>query len=248
MTNNQDTNPKASVLAIGNEILTGKTLDANSNWIAQKLSDHGIRLCEIRVIPDDEKVIISSLKELKAHYDFVVTTGGIGPTHDDITAKSIAKCFYTNLEVNKQAYECLVQYYGSEDQMNTGRKKMAMIPQGAKLIPNPVTAAPGFHIGNVYVLAGVPKIVKAMLDYVLEKEKPGMPYLIKQILSTYPESCISDALSSIQNKYEDVEIGSYPAFDNPDYSVKIIIRGLNEKSLSKAAKDVRRALSEIEKE
>ena len=220
----------AAIIPIGNEILSGKTLDKNSNWIAGKLSEHGVRLREIRVIPDDKNRIVATVNELRARHNIVITTGGIGPTHDDITAGSIADAFGRNLVRHPQAYETLKSFYGEEN-LNSGRLKMAMTPEGASLIDNPVSGAPGFRVDNVYVLAGVPDIMKAMMTQVLNDIVPGQPFLSKIIACPFPESRISKALEDIQNTFPDIDIGSYPSYRDGAYSVNIIARGQIEQDL-----------------
>lgn len=231
----------ASIIPIGNEILSGKTLDKNSNWIAAKLSEHGIRLQQIRVIPDDKNRIVATVNELRARYNIVITTGGIGPTHDDITAESIADAFGRNLVRHPQAYETLKSFYGEEN-LNSGRLKMAMIPEGASLIDNPVSGAPGFRVDNVYVLAGVPDIMKAMMTQVLNDIVPGQPFLSKIIACPLPESRISEALEDIQNTFPDIDIGSYPSYRDGTYRVNIIARGQIEQDLMDVEAAVKKML------
>ena len=151
---------------IGNEILSGRTQDANTPWLAENLVSMGVVLHQVRIVPDIEDEIVAAVNELRKKVDYVFTTGGIGPTHDDITASSIAKAFGITLELNKDAYDILARHYGGEQHVTAPRKKMAMIPAGASLINNPVSGAPGFQIGNVFVLAGVPRIMQAMFDEV----------------------------------------------------------------------------------
>ena len=149
----------AALIIIGDEILSGRTLDKNTQYVAEHLNTAGVQLAEVRIIPDEERKIIGTVNELRAVYDYIFTTGGIGPTHDDITAESIAKAFGVKVELHAEAYEMLKSYYDKEEDITPARKKMAYIPEGAALIPNPVSGAAGIHIGNVYVMAGVPRIM-----------------------------------------------------------------------------------------
>jgi molybdenum cofactor synthesis domain-containing protein len=167
-----ETAPTASVLIIGNEILSGRTPDANLAYIAKKLAGIGVKLCEARVVPDIEADIVKAVNELRAHYTYVITTGGIGPTHDDITASSVAKAFGKKLIEHPEARTRLMAYY-TETSINPARLRMAMIPEGADLIDNPISAAPGFRVENVYVLAGVPGIMQAMMDQIAATMKHG---------------------------------------------------------------------------
>ena len=168
----QTSNPKAALVIIGDEILSGRTLDANTQHIAITLGKFGVELKEVRVIPDDELKIVATINELRKAFRYVFTTGGIGPTHDDITSSSIAKAFGVEVYKNEKAYLLLEEYYGKEN-LNEGRAKMAYVPEGARLIDNPVTIAPGFCMDNVYVMAGIPKIMHAMLDAILPELEKG---------------------------------------------------------------------------
>ena len=233
----------AGVLPIGNEILSGRTQDTNSSWIAKRLGERGIRLSEIRVIPDDEDRIISSLNEFRGRYDYVITTGGIGPTHDDITAACIAKALGRALLPNAQARQILLDYYGGNDEeLTPPRLKMTMIPDGARLIHNPVSGAPGFHIDNIFTLAGIPQIMKAMMEYVLEEMAPGQPFLSKIIESPRSEGQIAEQLTKIQEQFPDVDIGSYPAAKDGKFSVNLIVRGQDEDRLNDAETAIRMML------
>ena len=237
----------AAILPIGNEILSGKTLDSNSNWIAQKLGMHGIRLREIRAIPDDKNTIIDAVNTLRRKFSYVFTTGGIGPTHDDITADAMADAFGVNLVRDNKAYEILLDYYGL-DEMNPGREKMALIPEGAKLIQNPVTAAPGFRIENVFVMAGVPKIMKAMMEDILDSFEPGLPFLARHISCNYPESVVAELLTAIQTEHSNVDIGSYPRIkEDGSFMVNVVVRGQEEKALESAEKAIQQALESLKK-
>ena len=243
----EDSIRKAAIVPIGNEILAGRTMDTNSHWIAQKLSDAGILLQDISVIPDETSRIIEKINQLRQIYDVVITTGGIGPTHDDITAQSIADAFQTPLIEHPQALEILTQFYGT-DHLNSGRLKMAQIPQGASLIPNPISAAPGFYIDNVYVLAGVPDIMKSMMGYVLSLLGHAQPYISKIIKCPLPESHISSELAKIQDDFKDLDIGSYPSHKNGAFAVNIIVRGQSEICLNKAQKTIESMIARLQSE
>ena len=231
----------AAILIIGNEILSGRTQDRNVSFISEWLNSNcGISVLEVRIIPDIQKIIIQSIIILSKKYNYVFTTGGIGPTHDDITASSISKAFRKKYEINSEAYKILEKYYGKND-FNTPRQKMSKMPKGSKLIYNPSSAAPGFKIKNVFVLPGVPSILNSMIDNC-------KPFLIKGIkiesktLNLFTvESKISKELEEIQNKYySDLTIGSYPFFRLGKVGVSIVIRGENKKKLTNCYKEIKK--------
>ena len=228
----------AALIIIGDEILSGRTHDKNTPWIAEQLNTLGIRLAEGRVIPDIKDKIIETVNLLRGTHDYVFTTGGIGPTHDDITAESIAAAFGVPLELNDEAYAELLSYYKDENEITESRKKMAMIPRGAKLVENPVSGAPGIHIENVYVFAGVPRIMQSMFDAVAPTLKGGKPVISRSVTADLPESLIADGLTKIQNNYDDVAIGSYPKYLNGKFATSLVMRGINEESLQQAVNDV----------
>ena len=204
----------AAIIIIGNEILSGRTLDQNSNFIAKRCSKIGIVLEEVRVIPDIEQIIIKSVKMLSKNFKNVFVTGGIGPTHDDITAKSVALAFKKNLILNKRAKNLLINYYNKTNfELNKNRMKMAYLPARSTLILNPVSAAPGFKVKNVWVMAGVPKIMQAMfLNSIEPKLKKGKITKIKSVRVNKPEGDIADILNSLNNEFPHIDIGSYPFF------------------------------------
>lgn len=241
MTHTVGTSPqkdyRAALIVIGNEILSGRTQDKNVNWLALKLLERGISLAEVRVIPDIEDRIIRTVRDIQFEVDYVFTTGGIGPTHDDITAESIAKAFDTELELNADAKLMLENHYGP-DNLTPARMKMAMIPKGAELIPNPVSGAPGFIIQGVYVMAGVPKIMQAMLDHVLPGLKGGSLILSRTVSCHLSESKIAEALADVQKKWPNVEIGSYPQFKEGSFAVNIVLRCVDAVMLEAATQDV----------
>lgn len=228
----------AALLVIGNEILSGRTEDKNINWIACKLVGKGITLSEVRVVPDMSERIVAAVRELSVRYDYLFTTGGIGPTHDDITAGCIAQAFGTPIIENAEARAVLVKHYGGEEHLNPARLKMAQVPRGATLIPNPVSGAPGFVLENVCVMAGVPKIMQAMLDHVLPSLAGGDIVLSRTVTSRLAESRIAQGLAEIQEKFSNVEIGSYPHFQAGNFGVSLVLRSTDEAALVLAEKEV----------
>lgn len=221
----------ACLIIIGNEILSGRTQDKNIAFIAKNLTDIGISLTEVRVIPDHEPTIIDTVNYCRAMFDYIFTTGGIGPTHDDISSGCIAKCFSVPLIRNKEAEKILLAHYGAEN-LNSARLKMAEIPDGARLIYNPVSAAPGFIIGNVYVMAGVPRVMQAMFDGIKSELRGGDKVLSRTISIYVTEGVIADWLTSLQNQFPDVEIGSYPFIRNQRLGTSLVCRSGNIESLS----------------
>lgn len=234
MTENAAPNPTAAVLIIGNEILTGKTQDINLNAIALRLLPLGIRLSEARVVADDEEAIIAAVNALRAANDYVFTTGGIGPTHDDITAVYVAKAFGRALVENPEARARLLHYYGPE-KLTATRLLMARMPEGATLIDNPVSAAPGFQIENVFVMAGVPDIMRAMFDGCVARLRSGPAYQSRTINCLVPESLIAEKLGAIAAGFADCSIGSYPWFRLGQYGLSLVVRGTDGARLDAAA-------------
>lgn len=233
----------AAVLVIGNEILSGRTQDTNTNTIAKALSGHGIKLLEVRVVPDIADRIIQAVNDLRSRYDYVLSTGGIGPTHDDITADSMAAAFGVGIDVRQDAYDILLKHYG-KDELSDARLRMARIPDGAVLIPNPVSSAPGFQLGNVYVMAGVPQIMQAMLDYVVRGLERGAAILSASLSCTLPESALADAMGALQDKYPDVEVGSYPYFRSGIHGLSIAVRGIDKDVLKAAIYEIAEIVKE----
>ena len=199
----------ASYLIIGDEILSGRTQDKNLNFIAKGLVDVGIVLKEVRVVPDNESEIIEAVNHLRKKYNYLFTTGGIGPTHDDITSAAIAKAFDDELVKNKEAEEILIYHYG-EGNVNEARLKMAYIPSRGKLLDNPVSSAPGFIVENVIVMAGVPQIMQSMFNIAKKSLIGGDKIISKEIKTLMVESQIAKELTDLQNKFDDIAIGSYP--------------------------------------
>lgn len=228
----------AALIIIGDEILSGRTHDKNIPYVAEKLGDVGVRLTEVRVIPDHADKIVDTVNEMREAHDYVFTTGGIGPTHDDITAENVARAFGVELELSDDAYAELLAYYKDESQITESRKKMAMIPKGAVLIDNPVSGAPGINIGNVYVMAGVPRIMQSMLDAIIPTLKGGKPVESRSVSADLPESLIADGLTEIQNQYPMLVIGSYPKYQNGRFGTTLVLRGIDDEALSNATQEV----------
>ncbi|MBE2191746.1 MAG: competence/damage-inducible protein A [Alphaproteobacteria bacterium] len=231
-------NHGAVLLIIGNEILSGRTQDTNTPWIANKLAERGIRLLEVRVVPDIEERIVEALHELRGKAQYVFTTGGIGPTHDDITTQSVARALNLPIVLDPKAKDVLLEFYGSQDQLTSARLKMAHVPSGAVLVPNPVSGAPGYRIENVFVLAGVPRIMQSMLDHILPELQFGVPILSNTVTCNLMESTIAEKLAKIQDCYDDVEIGSYPHFRSGELGLSVVLRSPENDSLHKATIEV----------
>ena len=218
---------KASILIIGNEILSGRTQDTNTSTLANWLNSIGVKVSEVRIIPDDENIIVETLNFLRKNYDYVFTTGGIGPTHDDITAQSVSKAFGLKYEVHKEAFKILEAYY-KPGEFNEGRQKMVWMPEKASLILNPTSGAPGFNVENVFCLPGVPSILKSMLGGIKNKIVGGEPILSHTISLRTVESEIANSLTKVQDQNQDVEIGSYPFFHAGKLGVSIVLRSENQ--------------------
>ena len=233
----------ASILIIGNEILSGRTQDKNIAFISKWLNlNCGITVAEVRIIPDVEKIIIKNIRSLSKKYDYVFTTGGIGPTHDDITAKSIAKAFTIKYGYHTEAYKILESYYGKEE-FNDGRKKMAKMPMSAKLIYNPSSAAPGFVTKNVLSLPGLPSILNSMIENCKKYLIKGLKVHSSTINLFTVESNISHQLGLIQKRYKKfVEIGSYPFFRLGKIGVSIVSRSTSKIKLNKVNKDLKKVI------
>ncbi|MFQ5345253.1 MAG: competence/damage-inducible protein A [Mariprofundus sp.] len=226
----------AAMLVIGNEVLSGRTREANAWLAAQELFSRGCRLAEIAVIPDVDEAIVSTLNRLRNQFDAVITSGGIGPTHDDITMESVAKAFGVELIEHRFIVQAMQEYYGNEG-MNDGRRRMTRVPATASLIRCEKTIAPGAHIDNVYILAGVPDIFASQLESILD-DFGSTPYQRHEIEVTLPESLFAAGLTAIQQQYDDVEIGSYPGRCGPDPCGKICLSSQNPERLKQATADV----------
>ena len=227
---NKKTKVNAAILIIGNEILSGRTQDTNTSTIATWLNSIGVKVEEVRVIPDIEKTIIDTLNILKTTHDYVFTTGGIGPTHDDITAESVSKAFGLKYEIHKEAYKILEAYY-KPGEFNEGRQKMVWMPENANLILNPTSGAPGFNVKNVFCLPGVPSILKSMLGGLTNRIVGGEPILSYTINLRTVESEIASSLTKVQDLNKDVEIGSYPFFHAGKLGVSIVLRSVNQSKI-----------------
>jgi molybdenum cofactor synthesis domain-containing protein len=227
---NKNAKVNAAILIIGNEILSGRTQDTNTSTLATWLNSIGVKVGEVRVIPDVEKTIVDTLNLLRTTYNYVFTTGGIGPTHDDITAESVSKTFGLKYEIHKEAYEILEAYY-KPGEFNEGRQKMVWMPKNANLILNPTSGAPGFSVENVFCLPGVPSILKSMLGGLTNNIVGGEPILSLTISLRTVESEIADSLTKVQNNNKDVEIGSYPFFQAGKLGVSIVIRSEDQSKI-----------------
>lgn len=227
----------AGIIIIGNEILSGRIQDINVQYIALKLNQLGIHLREVRIVPDIEDYIVEAVLHFHTSYDYVITTGGIGPTHDDITAESVAKAFGRDVEFNERAMDILRARYGTEH-LSEGRKLMALMPKDVTLIKNPVTSAPGFQIENVFVLAGIPVVMQGMLDSVLDIIIPDHPILSSTIHCNLAEGDLAGGLSELQQKLPDVDIGSYPFWRLGHFGTSIVVRGQKEDVISEASNQI----------
>jgi molybdenum cofactor synthesis domain-containing protein len=225
----------ACLIIIGNEILSGRTVDANLSYIATRLGEIGICMAEARIVPDDEVAIVEAVNACRARHHYVFTTGGIGPTHDDITAQSIAEAFGRRFERNREAERRLLAYYPPE-RVNAARMSMADMPEGVELIDNPISVAPGFRLENVYVLPGVPQIMQAMLDGLLPRLEGGARVRSRAITVLAPEGDVAAAsLGDIQARFPGLEIGSYPFFRPEGPGTTIVFRGTDQAQIDAAA-------------
>lgn len=230
----------AALCIIGNEILSGRTQDKNLAYIGERLNALGIRLAEVRVVRDDESAIVEAVRALSERYTYVFTSGGIGPTHDDITTACIAKAFGAAVERNPEAMRRLTAHYANTGiEFNEARRKMADIPAGAALIDNPVSAAPGFIIANVHVLPGVPRIMQAMFEGLTGRLTGGAPVLSHTVGCTIGEGTVAAGLGEIQARYPDVEIGSYPYFRAGHFGTSLVLRSTDAARLAAATEEVR---------
>lgn len=233
----------AAVLVIGNEVLSGRVRDANIGWLADTLKGLGIKLAEARVIADIEAEIIDAVNALRARYTYVFTTGGIGPTHDDITAACVAKAFGVGISRRADAVAVLTEYYG--DQVNEQRLKMAEIPDGADLLDNPVSRAPGFRLGNVHVLPGIPRIMQGIVDGFKDTLIGGEPLQAMQVIAYIPESKIAPGLEAVQNQFPAVEIGCYPWVRQQRFGSSLVFRGRDRALIHAAAKALYQIAEEL---
>ena len=234
----------ACVIIIGNEILSGRTQDANLSFIGRRCDALGIRLEQARVIPDIEATIIEHVRECASRFDYVFTTGGIGPTHDDITSASVAKAFGLALVRRTDAVAAMQRHYGP-GQLNAARLKMAEAPEGVPLIDNPVSGAPGFQVHNVFVLPGVPDIMQAMFDGITDRLAGGAPILTESVGTDLREGDIAPGLDAIQSRHPDITIGSYPYFRQGRLGVNIVSRGTDAHALGAVTEAVRALVREL---
>lgn len=233
----------ACIIVIGNEVLSGRTVDANINFFATSLNAQGIALMEARVIPDDESIIAGALNECRAKYDYVFTTGGIGSTHDDITAKSVAVAFGVDFVRNMEAEQIIRTHY--TDDLNDARLSMADMPDGAELIENPVSKAPGFKMENVYVMAGVPSIARAMFDNLKHTLAGGRVLESRTINTDLTEGTIAAHLGRVQDAHMGVEIGSYPFFRLRAFGVNLVVRGDDKALIDAACADIIKMIADL---
>jgi len=227
----------ACLLIIGNEILSGRTTDANLPYLAKRLNELGVRLKEVRVVSDSEPAIVKAVNETRVLYDYVFTTGGIGPTHDDITSGCVARAFGTVLERNPEAVRRLERHY-PPGSLNEARLRMAEIPVGAALIDNPVSTAPGFKLGNVHVMAGVPRIMQAMFEGIAPGLVGGKPVQSRSVSCTLGEGVLAKGLGEIQARHPQVDVGSYPYYRVGGFGVSLVARGTDPKELETVAQEI----------
>jgi molybdenum cofactor synthesis domain-containing protein len=239
----------AAVIVIGDEILSGRTKDKNMVYLAEQLSEIGVQLREARVIPDIEGEIVDTVNSLRKKFDYVFTTGGIGPTHDDITADSVAAAFGVSIGYHPDAMDILTKHYETSGiEFNDSRKRMARIPNGAVLIDNPVSKAPGFQIENVFVMAGVPVIMQAMFDGITDRISGGAHMLSRTIGAGLPEGKIAESLGQLQQEYQNVSMGSYPYFRQGEVGTNLVLRSVNQQDLDEAFEKLTIILNEMKVE
>lgn len=236
----------AAMVIIGNEVLSGRTQDKNLSFVANMLGEIGVDMQEARIIPDVLETVVATVNELRAKHDYIFTSGGIGPTHDDITADCIAAAFGVKLEKHPLAMQALQAHYDAQDaDFNEARQRMARIPQGASLIENPVSTAPGFKIENVHVMAGVPKIMQAMMENILPTLRGGETLSSVTVTSSVPEGAIAAEMGALQLQYPDVNIGLYPFYSAQGAGVSVVARGRNVEQLAAVEAAVKKHLAEI---
>ena len=236
----------AGIIIIGDEILSGRTKDTNINWIANQLNTIGVKLMEAKIIQDDKSIIIKNVLEYSHKFTYVFTSGGIGPTHDDITTESIAEAFGKELEKNEKAMSLLANHYKiSNIEFNKARQKMAIIPKNASLINNPVSVAPGFKIENVYVFAGVPKIMQGMFHSIKDELIGGVIIKSKTVTCNIGEGLIANHLKYFEDKYNDVKIGSYPYFNPNGFGTSVVIRSKNIKTIDKIIEELIKIIKKL---
>jgi molybdenum cofactor synthesis domain-containing protein len=238
-------NPTACLLVIGNEILSGRTQDTNIRFLASRLSEIGIPLREVRVIPDVAETIVRTVNEVRARFDHLFTTGGIGPTHDDITSECVAAAFGVPWEKHAEAWARMERHY-KPGEFNAARQRMATMPRGARLIDNPISIAPGFSIANVHVMAGVPRIMQAMFEALAPSLHGGPPVLSRAVHSKgVPEGAIAERLGEIQRRYPALDIGSYPYYRATGNGVAIVAKGTDAEAAEAAIAEVTVVMREL---
>lgn len=237
--------PTAGIVVIGDEILSGRTRDTNSGVIAAFLTEAGIDLREVRVVPDDQPAIVEAIDALRRRYTYVLTTGGIGPTHDDITADAVGAAFGRKVIHDPRAVEILRAHYATPEALTEARLRMARMPEGAELIDNPLSKAPGFQVENVFVMAGVPKIMEVMLLDVAKRLTGGVPVRSETIDCPFGEGTIGTALAAVAAAHPATTIGSYPAFDGRGFSTKLVVRSRDADALAAAVAAVHAMLAAI---
>lgn len=235
-------NPTAALIIIGNEILSGRTQDVHTSFLAKELGTIGIRLVEVRIIPDVTEQIIQTIHALRRVVSYVFTTGGIGPTHDDITSAAVAEAFQVRLIRHPDAVQRLKEYYQNQP-LNDARLKMAEIPEGATLIDNPVSSAPGYCIENVYVMAGVPRIMQAMFAAIKPTLHGGEAIYTQELTAYISESRIAAELTAIQNQFPTVEIGSYPFREHQRYGTHLVLRSTHKSDIQQATLQIEALIS-----
>ncbi len=231
----------ACAIIIGNEILSGRVQDRNLAYVAERLNDFGVRLREARVIPDDEDAIVAAVNECRREFDYVLTTGGIGPTHDDITAECVAKAFGVPIEINEKAAEALRARAG--DRIDEARLRMARVPVGGKLIENAVSAAPGFQMENVFVMAGVPAVARAMVDALASRIAGGAPVRSRGVVAHLSEGSVAAALADIQERFPDTDIGSYPFYRSGRFGTTLVVRSTDAGRVDDAVEEIKAMVS-----
>ena len=236
------TRPTAAMLVIGDEILSGRTRDANMHHLAGVLTEAGIDLREVRVVADVEREIADAVNALRSAYDHLFTSGGIGPTHDDITADSVGAAFGVPVDVREDALDALAANYpNGRDDLNEARLRMARVPEGARLIDNPVSGAPGFSVGNVHVMAGVPRIFNAMVAGLVPTLQGGAPIVSENVRVDLPEGEVAGPLGEVAGQYPDLSLGSYPFVTPSGFGANLVVRGSDGAQVSAAAKALRDA-------
>ncbi|HEX2556626.1 MAG TPA: competence/damage-inducible protein A [Microvirga sp.] len=236
----------AALLVIGDEILSGRTKDKNIGYIAEYLTNIGIDLKEVRVVPDEEAEIVAAINALRARHTYLFTTGGIGPTHDDITADCVAKAFGVPIDIDERARAMMLERYKPED-LNEARLRMARIPAGSDLIENPISKAPGFRTGNVIVMAGVPSIMQAMLDNVAPTLNTGARMIVETLEAQgLPEGIYAEGLGEVAKAHPGVSIGSYPSFTAAGFRNQIVVRGKDAAAVAAAVDAVRHLIARLQ--